>query len=263
MHFQVLTIFPELLQLFRQTGVLGRAVQQETISLEVHDLRAWSGNRWSKVDDEPYGGGAGMVMCAPPLLAAVRELCGHREKPRVLLLSPRGRVLDQPYAEELAAAGQDLLLVCGRYEGFDERAVEILQETGVHSELVSLGDFVLGGGEIAAMAVIEAVARLIPGVVGDPDSVAQDSFTSGLLDYPCYTRPPEVEGRQAPAVLLSGNHELIRRWRLAQAIQLTVTLRPDLVRRYWETYDDEVRSLIRKHDATLAASCSSECPDSH
>jgi tRNA (guanine37-N1)-methyltransferase len=243
MRFDVLTIFPELFQPYRELGVLGRAVQQATVEIEVHDLKAWADNRWGKVDDEPYGGGAGMVLAAAPVLAAVRELTGSAPQPaRVLMMSPRGRLFDQRMAEELADE-QRLVLVSGRYEGIDERAIEILQ-----AEEVSLGDFVLGGGEVAAMAVIETVSRLIPGVVGDPESVTKDSFTCGLLDYPCYTRPAEVEGHEVPPVLISGNHEAIRQWRLQRSVELTVSRRPDLVTRYWERYSDEVRKLINEND---------------
>ena len=143
-----------------------------------------------------------------------------------------------------------MLLICGRYEGFDERATEIL---GL--EELSVGDFILGGGEVAAMAVIEAVSRLLPGVVGDPRSVEADSFTAGLLDYPCYTRPVEVEGRQVPEVLLSGNHEHVRRWRLERAVDLTVRRRPDLVGRWWGRYPSEVRAVVRRFAPELAAAC--------
>jgi len=155
-------------------------------------------------------------------------------------------VLDQELAVELAGEKR-LILVCGRYEGFDQRIFEIL---GL--EEVSLGDFVLGGGEVAAMAVIETVARLVPGVVGDPGSVEEDSFGNGLLDFPCYTRPAEIEGRVVPKTLRSGNHEEIRRWRLERAVEATVTLRPDLVKRNWERYPEEVRQLVRRMAPELA-----------
>jgi len=240
MHFDILTLFPELFEAFRATGVLGKAVERGVVGLDVHDLRDWADNRWRQLDDEPYGGGAGMVLQASPVLAAIRELQGREPNPRCIVLGPRGRVLDQSFAEELAAEKR-LLLLCGRYEGFDERVFEILKP-----EEISLGDFVLGGGEVAAMAVVEVVARLIPGVVGDQDSVAKDSFSEGLLDHPCYTRPAEVEGREVPEVLRSGNHEAIRQWRLERAVQATVTRRPDMVKRNWSRYPDEVRRLIRR-----------------
>ncbi len=249
MRFDVVTIFPGLFEPFRTTGVLGRAVAGGAVEIQVWDLRAWADNRWQQVDDMPYGGGAGMVLQAPPLLAAVRELVAGKPELRTILLTPRGRSFDQPLAAELAAESQ-LLLICGRYEGFDERVFEILSP-----EEVSVGDFILGGGEVAAMAVIETVARLIPGVVGDPRSVEEDSFSEGLLDFPCYTRPPVVEGREVPDVLLSGHHERIRRWRLERAVELTVTRRPDLVKKSWGMYSDEVRAVVRRFAPELVETC--------
>jgi len=240
MHFDILTIFPQLFVPFRETGVLGKAVEGDVIGLDIHDLRDWTDNRWRQLDDEPYGGGAGMVLQAPPVLAALREIGASSRPPRVVILGPRGRVLDQSLAEELASEPR-LVLVCGRYEGFDERIYEI---TG--AEEVSVGDYVLGGGEVAAMVLIEAVARLVPGVVGDPESVTGDSFGQGLLDFPCYTRPPDVEGVLVPEVLLSGNHEAIRRWRLERSVEATVTGRPDLVKKNWDRYPDEVRELVQR-----------------
>jgi tRNA (guanine37-N1)-methyltransferase len=240
MHFDVLTIFPQLFEPFRTVGVLGKAVEHGVIGVEAHDLRDWADNKWRQIDDEPYGGGAGMVLQAPPVLAAICDLSERRGGARSIILGPRGRLLDQQLAEELAQEPY-LMLVCGRYEGFDERIFEI---SG--AEEVSVGDYVLGGGEVAAMAVIEAVARLVPGVVGDPESVTTDSFGDGLLDHPCYTRPPDVDVKSVPEVLLSGNHEVIRRWRLERSVEATVTRRPDLVKRNWRRYSKEVRELVRR-----------------
>jgi len=246
MRFDILTLFPELVTPFRDAGVLGKAVARGEIALDIHDLRQWAGNKWGQVDDEPYGGGAGMVLQAPPVLAAVRDLEARDPGPvLVVVLSPRGRLLDQELAEELAQQ-QRLILLCGRYEGFDERIIEILRPLEL-----SIGDFVLGGGEVAALAVVEAVSRLVPGVVGRPESVAGDSFSNGLLDYPCYTRPAEVEGRRVPEVLRSGDHEKVRYWRLRRSVEATVARRPDLVRRNWGRYPEEVRSLVRRHDPDL------------
>ena len=240
MRFDILTIFPQLFEAFRSTGVLGKAIERGKISLEIADLRDWADNRWNQVDDEPYGGGAGMVIQAPPVVAAVRELqkMGAGGSPRTVILTPRGRRLDQRLVEELACESH-IIIACGRYEGFDERVFEILQP-----DEISLGDFILGGGEVAAMALIESVSRLIPGVVGDPESVTEDSFFGGLLDYPCYTRPATVEGLDVPEVLRSGNHSAIRRWRLARAVAITVTRRPDLVKENWNRYSEEVRRLV-------------------
>ena len=239
MKFDVLTIFPQMFESFRTTGVLGKAVERGVVGIEAHDLRDWADNKWRQIDDEPYGGGAGMVLQAPPVLAAIRDMTSRQRNSRAIILGPRGRLLDQPLAEELVQE-PNLLLVCGRYEGFDERVLEI---SG--AEEVSIGDYILGGGEVAAMVLIEAVSRLVPGVVGDPESVSADSFGEGLLDYPCYTRPPGVEGDQVPEVLLSGNHEAIRRWRLERSVEITVTRRPDLVKRNWKHYSNEVQDLIR------------------
>ncbi len=240
MNFDVLTLFPELFGPFCEVGVLGRAVSQGTVAIAVHDLRQWTTNRWHSIDDEPYGGGAGMVLQAPPLLAAMRAIGDCEPAARTILLTPGGRSLDHGLVRELAGEAR-LILVCGRYEGIDQRVAEILKP-----EEISVGDFVLGGGEVAAMAVIEAVARLVPGVVGDPESVASDSFASGLLDFPCYTRPAVVEGCEVPPVLLSGHHEAIRRWRLEQSVELSVSRRPDLVDRNWDSYPEEVRELIMR-----------------
>jgi tRNA (guanine37-N1)-methyltransferase len=239
MRFDVLTLFPDLFGPFRATGVLGRAVETGLVEIVTHDLRDWADNRWRQVDDEPYGGGAGMVIQAPPVLAAIRDIVAGRPG-RTVMLSPRGRLFDQQVADELAGESR-VLLVCGRYEGIDERVAEILQP-----DEISVGDFVLGGGEVAAMVVIEAVTRLLPGVVGDPESVAADSFFDGLLDHPAYTRPPEVEGHEVPDVLRSGNHEAVRRWRLERAVTATVTRRPDLINRHWDRYPHEVRELVRR-----------------
>lgn len=240
MHFDVLTIFPQLFEPFRSIGVLGKAVESGVVGIEVHDLREWAGNKWRQVDDEPYGGGAGMVLQAPPVLAAIRDTVAAAAGARTIILGPRGRLLDQRFAEELASESR-LVLVCGRYEGFDERIFAI-----IGAEEVSVGDYILGGGEVAAMALIEAVARLVPGVVGDPESVTRDSFGDGLLDHPCYTRPPEVEGEAVPEVLLSGNHEAVRRWRLERSVEATVTRRPDLVKKNWERLSEEIRDLVRR-----------------
>lgn len=241
MHFDILTIFPEFFDTFRTTGVLGKAVGRSLIEIDVHDMRDWADNKWRQLDDEPYGGGPGMVIQAPPVISAARELQARGDAVRTLLMSPRGRVLDQALVEELSQETR-LLVLCGRYEGFDERVSEILEP-----DEVSIGDYILGGGEVAAMVVMEAVVRLVPGVVGAPGSVAEDSFGAGLLDHPSYTRPPDVEGRPVPDVLRSGNHGKIARWRLERAVESTVTRRPDLIIENWDRYPAEVRRLIRRY----------------
>jgi tRNA (guanine37-N1)-methyltransferase len=244
-HFDVLTIFPEFFASFRTTGVLGKAVEKSLIGIDVHDMRDWADNKWRQLDDDPYGGGPGMVIQAPPVIAAVRELEARGGPLRRVLLSPRGRVLDQALVEEFSREPR-LLLLCGRYEGFDERVSEILDP-----DEVSIGDYILGGGEVAAMVVMETVARLVPGVVGDRDSVDEDSFAAGLLDHPSYTRPLDVEGTPVPDVLRSGNHDKISRWRLERAVELTVTRRPDLIIMNWDRYPNEVRRLIRRYAPQL------------
>ena len=245
MHFDILTIFPEFFGPFRTTGVLGKAVERGLIGVRVHDFRDWADNKWRQLDDDPYGGGPGMVIQAPPVLRAVRELASREPAPRTVLLSPRGKVFDQSMAEDFARSDR-LLMLCGRYEGFDERVPEILKP-----EEISIGDYILGGGEVAAMVVVEAVSRLVPGVVGDPNSVAEDSFIAGLLDHPSYTRPLEVEGSEVPGVLRSGNHDKINRWRLERAVEETVTRRPDLIKEHWDRYPADVRSLIRRYAPEL------------
>ncbi len=223
MRIQVLTIFPELFGPFLETALLGRARERGLLEVKVHDLRDWSADRHRSVDDEPFGGGGGMVMTAPPWLAAVRAV-GEGAAPWRVLLSPQGHRLDEGKVRELAAR-RDLVLLCGRYEAIDER----VRETVVDEE-ISVGDFVVSGGELPAMLLIEAVSRQIPGVVQRTDSVERDSFRAGLLDYPHFTRPAAVEGMAVPAVLLSGDHAAIERWRELEALRSTFEKRPDLLR---------------------------------
>ncbi len=228
MRIDVLTIFPELFAPFLATSLVGRAVERGLLKVTVHDLREHTADRHRSVDDEPYGGGGGMVMTAPPWLAAVetvtaRATAAGAGAPWRVLLSPQGARLDDERVRGLHGRGA-LLLLCGRYEGIDER----VRATVVDEEL-SIGDYVLSGGELPAMVVIEALSRQIPGVVGLPESVERDSFRRGLLDYPHYTRPPEVAGHAVPPVLLSGDHAAIERWRRRQALAATLDKRPDLL----------------------------------
>ncbi len=253
MRVQVLTIFPELFAPFLATSLVGRAIARGLLRVEVRDLRDFAEDRHRSVDDEPYGGGGGMVMMAPPWIRAVRALSaaagdtagggGHGAAggdaaggagggaelgdggaaPWRVLLSPQGARLDDAKVRQLAGRRR-LLLLCGRYEGIDERV-----RLRVVDEEVSIGDYVLSGGELPAMVLIEAVSRQVPGVVKLAESVSQDSFRGGLLDYPHYTRPPLVEGLAVPEVLLSGDHAAIRRWREEQALAATREKRPDLL----------------------------------
>ncbi len=222
MRIRVVSIFPELFDSFLDTSLVGKAVEEGRMEVSVHDLRDYSEDRHRSVDDEPYGGGGGMVMTAPPWLEAVRDLSAD-SRPWTILLSPQGRRLDEEGVQRLAER-EDLLLLCGRYEGIDERVHELVVD-----EEVSIGDYVLGGGELPAMVVIEAVSRQIPGVVGLASSVENDSFRRGLLDHPHYTRPAEVEGLDVPSVLLSGHHAEIQRWRRQQELRATLEKRPDLL----------------------------------
>ena len=226
MNIQVVTLFPELVNTVVEFGVVGRAVEREILAIGYQDPRAFATDAHRTVDDRPYGGGPGMVMQYAPLATAVRAArAAVPEGSPVVCLSPQGAVFDQAAARRLAKL-PGLVLLAGRYEGIDERLIE----AEVDEEL-SLGDFVLSGGEIAAMAVVDAVVRLLPGVLGDAESANQDSFMEGRLDYPHYTRPEEIEGRRVPEVLLSGDHARIARWRYKEALGRTQLRRPDLVKK--------------------------------
>ncbi|HEY8676687.1 MAG TPA: tRNA (guanosine(37)-N1)-methyltransferase TrmD [Candidatus Dormibacteraeota bacterium] len=226
MRFDVLTIFPSVFPGPLAIGVVGRALDSGSVELHVHDLREHTSDKHRQVDDMQFGGGAGMVLKPEPVIRAVRALRAAVPELRTILLSPQGRVFTQGVARELAAETA-VLLVCGRYQGVDERARD---EVG---EELSVGDYVLSGGEVGAMAVIEATARLVPGVVGSPESLGEETFsdsTAGGLEPPLYTRPADFEGHEVPAVLRSGDHAAIRAWRQQQSDEQTRRLRPDLVR---------------------------------
>ena len=225
MHIQIVTLFPEMIEAVAAIGVCGRALNEGVASLACINPRDFAEDVHGTVDDRPYGGGPGMVLKVEPFRSAIRAARKQSpEKAPVVFLTPQGRVFDQAVASSLAH-GPGMVLVAGRYEGFDER----LLKAEADLEL-SLGDFVLSGGEIAALAVMDAVLRLRPGVLGDPDSAEQDSFSEGLLDCPHYTRPETLDGMAVPRVLLEGNHEQIRRWRLKQALGSTWMRRPDLLK---------------------------------
>ncbi len=233
MRIDVVTIFPELFAPFRETSILGDACRRGQVELETHDLREYTTDRHRTVDDEPYGGGPGMVMKPEPLVTAIEALAGEKgegRRARVLLMDPQGTRFDQRKAETLAACPH-LVLVCGRYEGVDQRVIDLAVD-----EEISIGDYVLAGGESAALVVIEAVTRLLPGVVGNPASPETESFQptrsfrGGLLEGPQYTRPARFRDLEVPEVLRSGHHAEIERWRNEQALARTEQRRPDLLK---------------------------------
>jgi len=237
MHIEVVTLFPESVQALLQFGVTGRAVERKLLQVGTSNPRDYATDRHKTVDDRPYGGGPGMVMKVETLRAAIRAAQSRTgEGAKVIYLSPQGRRLDQAGVRELAKQ-QALVLVAGRYEGIDERLIE----TEVDEEW-SIGDYVLSGGELPALVMIDALARLIPGALNDGESAAQDSFENGLLDCPHYTRPEEIEGRCVPEVLLSGDHAAIRRWRMQQMLGRTWQRRPDLLQAM--TLDEEQEELL-------------------
>ncbi|HEY4229193.1 MAG TPA: tRNA (guanosine(37)-N1)-methyltransferase TrmD [Thermoanaerobaculia bacterium] len=228
MQIEILTIFPEYFRTPLQESLLGKALSAGLLEVEITDLRDFALDRHRKVDDEPFGGGAGMIMTAPVVTAAIEGRRDAAGRPRAwtVLMGPEGRRLDQAAAAALALRPR-ILLVCGRYEGIDER----VRQLGLYDEEISLGDFVLPGGEAAALALTETVSRLIPGVVGTPESLEEESFQGDRLDYPHYTRPREFRGLSAPDVLVSGDHRKILRWRRAAALARTRERRPDLLAR--------------------------------
>jgi len=235
MLFQVLTTFPGMIEAVVGESILGRARERGLIQVEAVNLRDFTADKHRTTDDAPFGGGPGMVMKPEPVFDAVESLIARARggKPRILLMTPQGRRFDQSMAEQLVSESH-LMMICGRYEGVDERVREQLV-----TDEVSVGDYVLTGGELAALIVIDAVARLVPGVLGDESSSESESFSSGLLEYPQYTRPAEFRGHSVPEVLLSGNHEQIRKWRRAQSLERTLRRRPDLLETAPLTQEDK------------------------
>jgi tRNA (guanine37-N1)-methyltransferase len=223
MKFDILTLFPAMFDGPFSESIIKRAVEDGLIDVRLHNIRDCAFDRHKTADDYPYGGGAGMVMKPAPLAACIEKVKAERPAARVILTTPQGKPFNQALAGELARE-KEILIICGRYEGIDERVRELFVD-----DEISLGDFVLTGGEIAAMVLVDAVSRLIPGVLGCRDSAAGDSFSDGLLEYPQYTRPAEFRGLAVPEVLLSGNHQEIARWRRRQSLQRTWEKRPDLL----------------------------------
>ena len=241
MRIDFVTIFPRMFDPLLAEGVIARGIKSGALDIRVWDLRDYATDKHRSTDDEAYGGGPGMVMLAEPVLRCVEAISGRPTKvgpPLVVMTSPQGRTFTQAVAAELSRKDH-LVFLCGRYEGFDERIREILQP-----DEISIGDFVVSGGELPAMLMADAIGRLIEGVVGNAESVSGDSFYEGLLDYPHYTRPEEMRGRRVPDILLSGHHENIRKWRKEQALRATLAQRPDLLKT--ADLDDEAREILRR-----------------
>jgi tRNA (guanine37-N1)-methyltransferase len=236
--FDIVTIFPAMIEAPLAAGLIGRAIDRGTLDVKVRDLRAFTTDRHRVVDDVPYGGGPGMVLKPEPIFRALEAIEAERGTPlTVILTSPQGKPFTQADAQRLSGCDH-VVLLCGRYEGFDDRIRERVTEE------LSIGDYVLTGGELPALVILDAVARFVPGVVGDEQSVVDDSFSRGLLDFPQYTRPAEVDDLRVPDVLLSGNHAAIRRWRKKEALSRTLERRPDLLAA--AHLDEEEREILRE-----------------
>ncbi|EAT14897.1 tRNA (guanosine(37)-N1)-methyltransferase TrmD [Desulfuromonas acetoxidans] len=244
MKFEVVTLFPEMFDSPFAGSIIGKAVAKGLVQITAHPLRDWAEGRHQVTDDTPYGGGDGMVMKPEPLCRAIQSLKQQHPRARVLMMSPQGQRFTQQRAAQLAEE-ESLIFLCGRYEGFDERVRSYVDEE------YSIGDFVLTGGELPAMVIIDAVARLVPGVLGSQGSAEADSFSDGLLEHPHYTRPAEFEGRKVPEVLLSGDHARIAAWRRSQQLLRTLQRRPDLLEHVSLTEQDRVeleqhRQMLRQ-----------------
>jgi len=224
MKCDIITIFPDIFHAYLGEGILKRALQRGLVDLKVHNLRDYTKDRHKTVDDAPYGGGSGMVMKPEPFFSAVEALCPDPAERRVIVLSPAGKKFDQDTAVEFLNEKRRLMFLCGRYEAIDERV-----KTALADDEISIGDYVLTGGELPALVIIDAVSRLVPGVLGDEHSAEVESFSWGILDYPHFTRPPVFRGFEVPEILLSGNHKDILRWRRKEALRRTLERRPDLL----------------------------------
>ncbi|HWT82525.1 MAG TPA: tRNA (guanosine(37)-N1)-methyltransferase TrmD [Candidatus Methylomirabilis sp.] len=242
-RIDVLTLFPGMFRGPLEESILRRAQENGLVEIRVHDLRAWTHDRHHQVDDQPYGGGAGMVLKPEPAFEAVDEL-RRDSRSRIVVLSPQGRPFSQQIAEELVREDH-LILLCGRYEGFDDRIPQ-----GLGAQELSIGDYVLTGGELPALVVLDAVIRLIPGALGDAASAQTDSFATGFLEYPQFTRPPIYRGMSVPAILLSGDHKAIARWRRKESIRRTLQRRPDLMTRaVLSEFDRELLAEVEEEAA--------------
>lgn len=255
MNFYVMTLFPEMIMQGISTSITGRAMAKGAISVNAVNIRDFTRERHGHVDDAPYGGGAGMVMQVQPILDCYHSIAEKtKRKPRVIYLTPQGRVFNQRIAKELAQE-EELVFLCGHYEGVDERALELLG-----TDNISIGDYVLTGGELPAMVMIDCISRLVPGVLGKDESADIESFHDNLLEYPQYTRPEVYEGRQVPPILLSGHHANIEKWRREQSIERTLRIRPDLLpdatlSKKEAAYLDKLRAALREQEAEEANDC--------
>ncbi|MCX7794583.1 MAG: tRNA (guanosine(37)-N1)-methyltransferase TrmD [Thermodesulfovibrionales bacterium] len=223
MLIDVITLFPDIIKTYISFGVIKKAIEESLLNVRIHNLRDFTKDRHRTVDDYPYGGGSGMVLKPEPVFEAVEQIKSDGIERVVILLTPQGKVFNQQMARELSGEKRGLLLICGRYEAVDERVRSVVDEE------ISIGDYVLTGGELPALVIIDAVSRLLPGVLGNYSSTLEESFEWGILDYPHYTRPPEFRGMKVPEILLSGDHEAIRKWRRKEALRRTLERRPDLL----------------------------------
>ena len=253
MQIDIFSLLPGVFGPYLQASIIQRAIENQLLEVQVHDIRAWTTDKHHITDDAPYGGGGGMVMKPQPIFAAVEGVLGSPPDCPVILMTPQGRVFTQQVAFELAQHAH-IALLCGRYEGIDERVRQHLV-----TDEISIGDYVLTGGELPALILIDALTRLIPGALGDPDGAMDDSHASGLLEYPHYTRPPEFRGWGVPEVLLSGNHAEIARWRRAQALERTWRRRPDMLARL--SLSEADRKVLARLEAEQEAADGSDGSD--
>lgn len=246
MNFHIMTLFPDMVMSGLAESITGRAMEKNLIGVDTINIRDFANNRYNHVDDYTYGGGAGMLIQAEPVYAAYKSIQEKRnnsdKKMRVLYMTPQGKTFDQKMAAELSLE-EDIVILCGHYEGIDERVLELIV-----TDNVSIGDFVLTGGELPAMMIVDAVSRLVPGVLGCDESAVYESFYDGLLEYPQYTRPENFMGMQVPAVLLSGHHKNIAEWRYEQSLMRTKERRPDLYEKYISENKDEYQRYIKRQN---------------
>lgn len=238
MIFDVLTLFPTIIHAYTGESIIKRAIEKEIITVNVYNIRDYTKDKHRQVDDYPYGGGSGMILKIEPLYNAITEINRDSKERHTILFSPEGRLFTQKVAEEFSNIYDHLLLICGRYEGIDERIKHFIDEE------ISVGDYILTGGELPALVIIDAITRLLPGVLGDENSSREESFTTGLLEYPQYTRPVEFKGMNVPEILLSGNHKLIKRWKRKEALRRTLKNRPDLLKKI--ELSEEDRELLKE-----------------